>query len=43
MITLALYVGVAIVVLAIGLGIGMLVSGRITRWMDRADEEPDDR
>jgi hypothetical protein len=42
MIGLVLFVGFAIVVLALGLGIGMLVSGRITRWMER-DEEPDDR
>jgi hypothetical protein len=43
MIGLVLYVGIAIVILAVGLGIGMLVAGRITRWLDRADEEPDDR
>jgi hypothetical protein len=39
---LALFVGVAIVILAVGLGIGMLVAGRITRWLER-DEEQDDR
>jgi hypothetical protein len=42
MIGLALFVGIVIAVLAVGLGVGMLISGRITRWMDR-DEEPDDR
>ena len=42
MIGLVLYVGVAIAILAVGLGIGMLVAGRITRWLDR-DEEQDDR
>ena len=43
MIGIALYLGIAIVILAVGLGIGMLVAGRITRWLERADEEPDDR
>ncbi len=43
MIILALYVGIAIAILAVGLAIGILVSGRITRWLDRADEDPDDR
>ncbi|HUQ78429.1 MAG TPA: hypothetical protein VM427_06125 [Patescibacteria group bacterium] len=43
MIVLALYAGIAIAILAIGLAIGMLVAGRITRWLDRVDEEPDDR
>jgi len=43
MIGLALYVGIAIAILAIGLGIGMLVAGRITAWMSREDEEPHDR
>jgi hypothetical protein len=38
----ALVIGIAIVVAALGLGIGMLISGRITRWMER-DEEQDDR
>jgi hypothetical protein len=42
-VTIALVAGIAIAVLAIGLGIGMLVAGRITAWMDRADEGPDDR
>ncbi len=39
MIVFALYVGIAIVVLAIGLGIGILVAGRLTRWLDRQDED----
>ena len=38
---LALYVGIAIVILAIGLGVGMLVAGRLTRWLDREDEDPE--
>ena len=42
MIGLALYVGIAIAILAVGLGIGMLVAGRITAWLER-DEEQDDR
>lgn len=42
MIGLALFVGIVIAVLAVGLGIGILVSGRITRWLDH-DEEQDDR
>ena len=42
MIGLVLFVGVAIAILAVGLGIGMLVAGRITRWLER-DEEQDDR
>ena len=43
MIGLALFVGIVIAVLAVGLGIGILVSGRITAWMDRSDKEHDDR
>ncbi len=42
MIGLALFAGVVIVVAAIGLGIGILVAGRLGRWLDR-HEEPDDR
>jgi hypothetical protein len=41
MIDLVLVIGIAIVVAAFGLGVGMLISGRITRWMER-DEEQDD-
>ena len=43
MIGLALFAGIAIVVLALGLGVGMLVAGRITAWMDRSDREQDER
>jgi ABC-type dipeptide/oligopeptide/nickel transport system permease component len=43
MIELALFAGIVVVVLIVGVGIGMLMAGRLTRWMDRADEEPDDR
>jgi len=39
---LALFAGIVIVVLAIGLGIGMLVAGRLGAWLD-GHEEPDDR
>ena len=35
MIGLVLFVGIAIAILAVGLGIGMLVAGRLTRWLDR--------
>lgn len=42
MIELALFAGVAIAVAIVGLGIGMLVAGRITSWLNR-DEEQDDR
>jgi hypothetical protein len=42
MMGLILFVGIAIAVLAVGLAIGMLVAGRITRWLDR-DEEQDER
>ena len=42
MIGLVLFVGIAIAILAVGLGIGMLVAGRLTRGLDR-DEEQDDR
>jgi Na+/glutamate symporter len=41
MIDLVLVIGIAIAFAAFGLGIGMLISGRITRWMER-DEEQDD-
>jgi len=41
MIGLVMVVGVAIVVTALGLGIGILVSGRITRWLDRTEEQDD--
>jgi hypothetical protein len=43
MIDLALVVGIAVVVAALGLGVGMLVAGRITAWMDRNDKEQDER
>jgi hypothetical protein len=36
---LALFVGIVIVVVAFGLGLGILVSGRISRWLDPDDEE----
>ena len=42
MIDLALVVGIAIIATTVGLGVGMLVAGRLGRWLDR-DEEPDDR
>jgi hypothetical protein len=42
MIDLVLIIGIAIAFTAVGLGVGMLVSGRITRWLDR-DEENDER
>ena len=41
MIGLVLIIGIAIVATAIGLGIGILVAGRLGRWLSR-DEEPDD-
>lgn len=39
MIGLALFVGIVIAVLAVGLAIGILISGRISRWLDRQDED----
>jgi hypothetical protein len=33
---------IVIVVLALGFGIGMLVAGPLSRWLDRDDEEPHD-
>ena len=39
---IALVAGIAIAATAIGSGIGMLVAGRLGRWLNR-DEEPDDR
>ncbi|MFL5779167.1 MAG: hypothetical protein ACJ761_09515 [Chloroflexota bacterium] len=39
---LALFAGIVIVILAIGLGIGMLVAGRLGAWLDR-HEDPHDR
>jgi hypothetical protein len=41
MIGLALFVGIVIAVLAVGLAIGILISGRISRWLDRQDEDPE--
>jgi hypothetical protein len=41
-IDLALVVGIAIAGSAIGLGVGILLAGRLGRWLNR-DEEPDDR
>jgi hypothetical protein len=41
-IDLVLVIGIGIAFTAFGLGVGMLVSGRITRWLDR-DEEKDER
>jgi len=32
----------AAIVLVAGIRIGMLVAPRLTRWSDRADEEPND-
>jgi len=43
MIDLVLVIGIVIVFTAFGLGVGMLVSGRITAWIDRSDKEQDDR
>ena len=43
MIDVVLVIGIAIVIGAVGLGIGMLVAGRITAWMDRSDKEQDER
>jgi hypothetical protein len=42
MIGLVLVVGIAIVATAIGLGVGLLMAGRIGRWLNR-EEERDDR
>lgn len=41
MIGFVLVIGIAIVATAIGLGIGILVAGRLGRWLGR-DEELDD-
>ena len=43
MIDLVLVLGIAIVGTALGMGVGILIAGRLTRWINRVDEEPDDR
>ena len=37
-----IFVAIAALLLVAGIRIGMLVAPRITRWADRADEEPND-
>ena len=39
---IAIVILVAGVLLVVGIRIGMLVAPRLTRWSDRADEEPND-
>jgi hypothetical protein len=39
---IVVYLALAAVVLVGGIRIGMLVAPRLTRWSDRADEEPND-
>jgi hypothetical protein len=43
MIETLVFVALVVVVLVGGIRVGMLVAPRITRWADRADEEPNDR
>jgi hypothetical protein len=39
---IAVLLALAAVVLVAGIRIGMLVAPRLTRWSERADEEPND-
>jgi hypothetical protein len=38
----AIFLAITALLLVAGIRIGMLVAPRITRWADRADEEPND-
>ena len=38
----AMFLALTALLLVAGIRIGMLVAPRITRWADRADEEPND-
>ncbi|HEX5825331.1 MAG TPA: hypothetical protein VFY18_12815 [Candidatus Limnocylindrales bacterium] len=39
---IAIFLVIAAVLMAVGVRIGMLVAPRLTRWAERADEEPHD-
>lgn len=39
---IAVFLVIAAAVLAVGVGVGMLVAPRLTRWGERDDEEPHD-
>jgi hypothetical protein len=43
MIETVAFLALVLVVLGAGIRVGMLVAPRITRWADRADEDPNDR
>jgi len=43
MIETVTFLALVLVVLVAGIRVGMLVAPRITRWADRADEDPNDR
>ena len=38
----AIFLAITALLLVAGIRIGMLVAPRLTRWSDRADEEPND-
>ncbi|HXI81756.1 MAG TPA: hypothetical protein VNM34_13170 [Verrucomicrobiae bacterium] len=43
MIETVAFLALVLVVMVAGIRVGMLVAPRITRWADRADEDPNDR
>jgi hypothetical protein len=41
-IELAAFLGAVAVIFVVGIGLGILVAPRLTRWAERDDDEPDE-